>query len=121
MNSIVVIKVFAFFLLILIHVDCRERGGEDQEDVLDYFADYESKMANEEAARALLDKVLDSDLLGGFDSPKEISIHCPSEPQVKIKDIVLETNEQGVQACSIISMTGPNFKFRFEVNCQDEE
>jgi hypothetical protein len=87
----------------------------------DYFEEFEESMRTAQGARTALNNILDSDLLGGFDTPKEISISCPAEPVVKIKDIVLESDEQDIQKCSVIEMSGPNFKFRFEVNCNDED
>ena len=44
-----------------------------------YFAELENIMKKEEARRAK--EVLESDLLGGYDSPKEIEITCPTVSQ----------------------------------------
>jgi len=41
----------------------------------DYFKIFEEMMKSEEKRRA--ESVLESDLLGGFDNPKDIEIHCP--------------------------------------------
>jgi len=99
--------------------ECPGRGGAQER--ADFFAEYEEKMHSLEMAQDALNNVIDRDLIGGFDSPKEISITCPSDPYVKITDIDPDSSERGARECSIIKMSGPNFKFRFEVNCEEDD
>jgi hypothetical protein len=87
----------------------------------DYFAEYERRLFDAEVLRGEVDRRLDSDLLAGFDEPKEISIHCPANPEIKIRDMTQGTEEQTSNECSVIQMTGPNFKFRFEVMCGEDD
>ena len=86
-----------------------------------FFQEFE-KLMGEESERAL--ELLQSELLQGYDinnnndSPKEITITCPSDPVVDIQDIPPEESES---QCSVIKMTGPNFNFRLELNCGNAE
>ena len=86
-----------------------------------FFHEFE-KLMDQESERAI--ELLQSGLLQGYDinnnndSPKEITITCPSDPIVDIRDILPEESES---QCNVIKMTGPNFNFRLELNCGNEE
>ena len=82
-----------------------------------FFEKFENMM-KEESTRAI--DMLESDLLHSLDQPKELTITCPYDPVVDIKDIISD-NDYDSRQCSVIQMKGPNFNFRLEVNCDDDD
>jgi hypothetical protein len=107
----------SYVSLVLIQFLCifKAKGGD-----VDYFEEFEQMLQDAENSRDL-NEIIKSDLLGGYDMPKEISISCPSDPIVSIKDLATSEDDQDVSQCSVIAMNGPNFKFRFEVNCDNDK
>ena len=93
------------------HNDNEEGGGV----TTNFFSEFETLLSSSDPVRA--EKLLFNDMLGGYDTPKEITITCPTEPIVSIKDIVEGSDPN---KCSVISMVGPNFNFLLEVNCNDD-
>ena len=84
-----------------------------------FFKKCEDYIKVEEARRAR--ELLESDLLGGSDNPKEIEIHCPQDPIVTIKDLIDETGSSAYESseCIVLKMTGPNFNMRLSMNCDE--
>ena len=62
-----------------------------------YFKQYEELIMKEDGRRA--QSVLESDLLGGFDTPKEIEINCPQDPIVSIKDLIAGSDSYDSDEC----------------------
>ena len=59
--------IYSLIFICLVFYTCAVRGN--------FFKQFEDYIAKEESRRA--QDVLESDLLGSTDSPKEIEIHCP--------------------------------------------
>jgi hypothetical protein len=87
----------------------------------DYFKQFEDSFAAEETRRNA-GKVLEKDLLGGFDTPKEIEIVCQGTPTVSVKDMIAEAaSVHGDKECTTLRVKGESFHFELSLNCGNDE
>lgn len=81
-----------------------------------YFAEFEEAM--NQGVGFLKTAQMNDEVFAALDKPKEIEIICPGDPVVTIKDLVSESKDYDGE-CIVVRMTGPNFNFRFSLNCND--